>query len=308
MLDELIDVIETLKTRIKKHGDTLRANETRTRVSLIDPLLTILGWDTADPGLVAMEFNVGSGRADYAHLSENGEPRVFIEAKRLGESLSNHRSQLVTYAVELGTPYSILTDGDRWEVYDTFKQVPMDQKRIMDIWISRDESAKLSLQLLLLWRANVIKDSPQRTPEPIDCVKSLSLPVPNPAPKTLPEASPGEGWTRLDKLVVGEMRDYPPGIRFPNGEERPIRNWKHIFVEVGEFLIRRGILPPDSCTFHPKATLGIDTKQIHPKAKRRFSNGLYWRCPGGAKNAIQASLLLMEHFEEKPSQIRLKTG
>ena len=47
-LDDLVHVIETLQQRIKDHGDSLRQNETRTRMALIDPLLQALGWDVAD--------------------------------------------------------------------------------------------------------------------------------------------------------------------------------------------------------------------------------------------------------------------
>ena len=60
-LDDLVSVIEAIKQRIREHGDTLRQNETRTRMALIDPLLTALGWDVADPGLVTPEYDV-SGR------------------------------------------------------------------------------------------------------------------------------------------------------------------------------------------------------------------------------------------------------
>ena len=52
MLDELVDVIETLKSRINEHRSVLQGNEAQTRLSLIDPLLRALGWDTADPALV----------------------------------------------------------------------------------------------------------------------------------------------------------------------------------------------------------------------------------------------------------------
>ena len=47
LLDELIRVIETIENRIERHGNSLRENETRTRMALIDPLLSALGWDTA---------------------------------------------------------------------------------------------------------------------------------------------------------------------------------------------------------------------------------------------------------------------
>ncbi len=42
LLDELVDVIETLQRRMQLHGATLRANERRTRAALIDPLLVAL--------------------------------------------------------------------------------------------------------------------------------------------------------------------------------------------------------------------------------------------------------------------------
>ena len=72
LLDDLVIVIETLKERIVSHGSALQENEIRTRVALIDPLLTVLGWDVANPGIVLPEYRVGSGanagRADYALL------------------------------------------------------------------------------------------------------------------------------------------------------------------------------------------------------------------------------------------------
>jgi len=79
-LDDLVEVIETLQRRIRDHGDSLRQNEIRTRVALIDPLLTALGWDVADPGLVTAEYNVGTGRADYALLIPGDKPAALVEA------------------------------------------------------------------------------------------------------------------------------------------------------------------------------------------------------------------------------------
>ena len=97
-LDDLVHVIETLQQRIKDHGDSLRQNETRTRMALIDPLLQALGWDVADPGLVTPEYSAGNGRADYALLGGNGNPAAFIEAKHFGEPLERpqHTEQEVS--------------------------------------------------------------------------------------------------------------------------------------------------------------------------------------------------------------------
>ena len=86
-LDRLAKLIETLKTRIEKHENTLRDNEIRTRMALIDPLLQALGWEPGDPAVVAPEYDVGAdgrgrGRVDYA-LLQDGNPRTIaiIEAK-----------------------------------------------------------------------------------------------------------------------------------------------------------------------------------------------------------------------------------
>ena len=155
MLDDLVEVIDTLKSRIEQHRADLQSNETRTRMALIDPLLTALGWDVSDPGLVTPEYDVSGKRADYALLDGKGGVFVFLEAKRLGEQLSNHQSQIVAYASELGIRYPALTNGDDWEVYDNSQLVPIDQRRILKLSITGSASATCALQLLLLWRANV---------------------------------------------------------------------------------------------------------------------------------------------------------
>ena len=124
MLDELVDVIETLKSRINEHRAVLQGNEAQTRLSLIDPLLRALGWDTADPALVRTEFNLNNGRADYALLDTDEKPVTIIEAKRLDESLgtTDRRMQMLTYANFSNVSYAGLTDGNQWVLYKVFDQ------------------------------------------------------------------------------------------------------------------------------------------------------------------------------------------
>ena len=74
-LDDLVSVIEILRERLQTHRQVLEANETRTRMALIDPLLQALGWDTADPALVLPEYDLsGNENADYALLDGTGKP------------------------------------------------------------------------------------------------------------------------------------------------------------------------------------------------------------------------------------------
>ena len=121
VLGELVGCIELLQERIRSHRDTLQENETRTRMALIDPLLRALGWDVFDPEVVTPEYKAGGGRADYALLRADGQPAATVEAKKLGETLSSHRMQMLNYANASGIEYAGLTDGDHWELYSVFR-------------------------------------------------------------------------------------------------------------------------------------------------------------------------------------------
>ena len=57
--DELNDLVVELSEKIRRHGDVFRNNETATRYSLIDPVLTALGWDLSDTSQVRPEFPLG---------------------------------------------------------------------------------------------------------------------------------------------------------------------------------------------------------------------------------------------------------
>ena len=150
LLDDLVGVIETLKGRIDTHGATLRENETRTRMALIDPLLQALGWDTADPLLVMPEYALSGSRADYALLKLDGKPSALVEAKKLGESLASHRLQMVSYANMSGVSYAGLTDGDNWEVYDVFQKRPLDDKRVIQASIADTPVSQCAMMLSFL--------------------------------------------------------------------------------------------------------------------------------------------------------------
>ena len=131
-IDALVSVIQSLQERIRCDGDTIGSNEIRTRTALVDPLLNALGWDTTNPAMVIPEYAAGSGTADYAllRLAPDGNTPViaFIEAKRLHEPLENHRAQMLTYANMTGVKYAGLTNGDRWELYEVFKEAPLHER------------------------------------------------------------------------------------------------------------------------------------------------------------------------------------
>ena len=152
--DALVHVIESLQERIRRDGDTIGSNEIRTRTALVDPLLNALGWDTTDPAMVIPEYAASGGVADYALLKvtpdENTPVIAFIEAKRLNEPLESHRAQMLNYANMTGVKYAGLTNGDRWELYEVFKEAPLHERRIVDVSLLREPVIDCAVQLLPL--------------------------------------------------------------------------------------------------------------------------------------------------------------
>ena len=170
LLGDLINVIETLKERMTTHFQSLQQNETRTRTTLIDPLLTALGWDVSDPGLVTPEYSVGQGKADYALVNGGPQPRpvAIVEAKPLGSLLNDReRNQMLTYVNMEGIKYAVLTNGDLWELYDIFKPARLDERRLLNVRITSTPTHQLALQLLLLWRTNLASGVPVPAQEPV---------------------------------------------------------------------------------------------------------------------------------------------
>ena len=145
-LDDLVQVIETLQQRIREHGHAF--NETQTRTALIDPLLTALGWDVSDPGIVTPEYRTDVGWADYALQAPGNRLAAVVEAKRLGSFVENHLSQ----AVKLlhpgqGIAYAAVTDGSHWQFYRTFDRLPLAEKRVLDVQIGRSQPFECALKL-----------------------------------------------------------------------------------------------------------------------------------------------------------------
>ena len=231
MLSDLVQTIETLRERIREHRSVLAANETRTRMALIDPLLRALEWDVSDPSLVTPEYSVEGGKADYALRNAGPTPAAFIEAKKLDDGLDPHREQMTRYSNMAGVRYAGLTDGNRWELYEVFKPVPLNERRILDVSILNDATHQLALKLLLLWRPNLESNAPVEPQPPVLAPNPTAIdpaepvrPAPHsPVVPVSPVAPSGEGWVRLTDEFAPTGTKAPTAVRFPDGQEKPTR-------------------------------------------------------------------------------------
>ena len=267
MLDELVGCIDELKDRISKHRNSLNENETRTRMQLIDPLLRELGWDVSDPRYVIPEFKVSDGWADYALLRDDGKPAAMVEAKKLDEPLKPaHRAQMLKYAIELGIPYTGLTDGNHWELYNVFQPVPMEEKQILDVSISDTHSHESALKLLLLWRPNLGTNNPVTANEPVivDTQNGGSIPpVIDPPPPN---------WKVLSDYEPPAGTPAPKAIRLWDDSEREVNHWYEVLTIVAEKLYDDSVLRVEHTPIQwsPKS-YSIHSQPIHPTGKK-FDN------------------------------------
>ena len=257
-LDDLVSVIETLQQRIRDHGPTLRENETRTRMALIDPILTALGWDVSDPALVTPEYSVGNGRADYALNGSEAIPAAIVEAKRLGHALNDdERMQMLNYANARGVRYAAVTDGNVWEFYEVFKQAPLEDRRLLSLRIANTPAHELALQLLLLWYPNVASGQPVKAECPVFGNENGDPP---------PEPPPPTGWLVLSEYSLPGGTPPPVAIRFSDGAERTMTQWHEMLTHTVEWLFSKGTLNTSNVplTSNSPHRYIVNTQPTHP--------------------------------------------
>ena len=300
LLDDLVAVIETLKERIDHHGASLRGNEIRTRMALIDPLLCALGWETYDPGAVMPEYDLSGKNPDYALLGGNGSPVAFIEAKHLGEPLTRHETQLFTYAVMQRVKYAALTDGERWNIFNVYGETEEDQ-HLSQISISRDSSLEIALKLLLLWRRNLESGQPVAANTPV----LVQTDVQNTRSSDSLNQSDLGDWTPLSKFEAVNGKKPPAEIRFSSEESFPIRYWWEVLSGVAEKLAKDGKLTVADCPITGMGFINSSTPNTSRRSKA-ISGGLFVDVNWNARNIIRHSRKLLSHFGVNPETVELR--
>ena len=135
---KLRQCILALVPKISKDKDR-HIGEENTKTTLIEPVLDALGWNVRDWEEVHREFRSkpGDNPVDYA-LKTMGTPRLFVEAKGLGENLDERKwaAQVVSYAATAGVTWCALTDGDEWRFYNSTAPVDAEKKEFFRVRLS----------------------------------------------------------------------------------------------------------------------------------------------------------------------------
>ena len=310
MLDDLVAVIKKLQQRISDHGATLRANEIRTRTALIDPLLTALGWNVANPALVTPEYTVGEGRADYALHGSESIPAAMIEAKRLGHALNDdERMQMLNYANARGVRYAAVTDGDIWEFYEVFKQAPLEDRRLLNLRIANTSAYECALKLLLLWRPNLASGEPVAASEPLLGLASV---LHTAAPETDFDST---GWVSLTEFNPPAGTKPPAAIKFPDGDETEISRWKQIPKAVADWLYAEQLLTSETLPIASGGNqLFANDKPIMRDGRPMVdyaeigSGDIFIDVDLSANSARRSARTMLEHCGVSPDTVHLQIG
>ena len=299
LLDNLTRCLETLKGRLEFLRTKEPQNEIRTRTVLIDPLLRALEWDVSDPNIATIEYATGEERADYALLGFEKRPIAILEAKKLGTDLGTHqiKKQIVGYTVLHGIKYAAVTDGNTWQLYDLSKQGDIDQRRILELTISRDPVHKNALALLALWRPNLSSGE-------------IAQPrIPETATKP-PPAAANDSWKSLAQVGNTTGKHPPVSIRLWDGVEQEVRYWNDVLIRiVGKLyfdgLLEKQDLPIKISEVSSKYLINTSATHDNGKGSKDFKQ------PGGlpvfvnvnlsSKALIGYSKMLLEKYGKNPA-------
>ncbi len=320
-LESLLQLVETLRERINTHRAALSQSETRTRYALIDPLLKELGWDTANPDMVVPEYSSGTGRADYALLTDN-RPAMMIEAKKLGENLHDRaRSQGVQYCIEEGTQYFSVTDGARWEIYEPHRQVPIDHKRVVEFDLTGTSASEACLKALALWRPSIQSgnvatgSSPLFTPDQETSPSSAAAPVTMVTSPTtdFDQALDQQGWQSLSDVSWVKGHTEPAEIRFPDNSSIAVNTWKSLMVESVQWLANSRFLTGDRCPIQaPRAKRRclVSTDPTHPTGQPMTTpvevNPFYVEMNQSARGCVRNAEIIIEHVGLDPADFKVR--
>jgi hypothetical protein len=151
---KLRECIGNVAAKIRRFQDR-GLGEQNTKASLVEPILEALGWDVRDPDEVTREFKPTSRDCpvDYA-LTVLRKPRLFVEAKGLGETLQDRKwiAQVLGYATVAGVEWWVLTDGDQYRLYNATAPLDAEEKLFCSVRLSTDEANEVARVLSLLTR------------------------------------------------------------------------------------------------------------------------------------------------------------
>lgn len=142
------EFLENFIKRLKSTKPT-KINEENTKQIFIEPILRALDWDTLNLREVSREIKTKSGGAvDYVLMVDNN--KIYLEAKPLHLKLTfKEQLQITKYAYEDNVRYCFLSNGESFQIFETFKPGNVSDRLLLDISLT-DDGLSLDKKLELL--------------------------------------------------------------------------------------------------------------------------------------------------------------
>ena len=123
--------VKSLASKARSIKDSLQTEEA-TKMSLIIPMFTAMGYDVFNPDEFCPEYTADVGvkkgeKVDYAILVD-GDPLILVECKPVTENLDKYGSQLFRYFSVTSAKFGILTNGIVYRFY-----TDLDETNKMDL-------------------------------------------------------------------------------------------------------------------------------------------------------------------------------
>ncbi len=153
----MIEKITTFAENLKSNLRLLTYGEEATKLSIILPLLNLLGWNVFNIDEVSPEFSIENGRVDYS-LRLNNTNEIFIEAKKTSEDLDKiqYQEQLLNYSFRHGVELAILTNGLTWWFYLPKEKGDWKARKFYSIDIMQQQAGDIAQRFIdLLSKSNV---------------------------------------------------------------------------------------------------------------------------------------------------------
>ena len=284
-LDELQDVIERLQDRIETHRNYLSRHETRTRQVLIDPLLQELGWDVSDPEdvqleyAVKLEYRAGKKWADYTLMfndksmsDDEPKPVAVIEAKPLGSDLEDDKMmQVLNYANRDGIDYMIVTDGDKWEMYEVFKRGALEERLLMKFCLSQQPAHHSALRALGMWKPNLASDSgPSKATESVFALSKSEPDQSNSKSNKQQKqqlannsSEDSDNWCSFQSGMY-PRKTQPTRLKIGNSVDKQVVYWVDVIHKIVVWLINTGKLEDNHCPILISQKTFIGHEEVNP--------------------------------------------
>ncbi len=304
-LESVINAIEIIRIKIKKHESLLVNSETLTRYVLIDPLLRALDWDLSDPDQVTTESRTNeNGRMDYV-LGQD----MVIEVKKLNEQkMYVFRNQLRGYLKSENVRYGVLTDGRFWQIYD--KNHSLDSAKT-EFHVTGSMNVVLP-NIMYLHRqavqAKIPSDTDKTNSESGSQIVQDATILSTPTKKDTVQ----ETGVPIDKFSYKKGMG-PPMLKLPDNKRVKLKKWIQLQTEIAEWLIKNKKIGKKNCPVvaGPKNSV-MNTVPFHPNHKqfrtpKTVCDTFFVETNTAPEQSIRYAIKLIEVANMQPTDFRLES-